>query len=442
MIDVSHFNKRFPVTTKLIVAVSGGADSVALLDLLCCLGYSCVIAHCNFHLRGDESDRDERFVTSLAHRYAIPFRKIDFQTKEYAAIKSVSIEMAARELRYEWFRQLCIRENADYIAVAHHADDVVETFLMNLSRGTGIRGLTGIKELTGRVWRPLLDYSKQDIMEYITSKGLPHVEDSTNSDSLYTRNKFRNEIIPMFQTVYPTFKNNVKNTIGYLQQTETFLQEIIEEKRLSIIKERECGEKEISLPLLLKEPSADFLLYEFLSPYGFSAATIQQLKDSIMKGQSGNSFFSKGNTYVIVQERETLLLKRMIPIEDKRYEIRCVDDFCRLPIRMTAIIKKVGEFDIVKNASCCYLDMSAVTFPLVLRRWQSGDWFIPFGMRGKKKISDFFVDQKISNEAKKNAWILTTADNSVVWIVGFRSDNRFRVSNESSEVLCLSCVEE
>lgn len=442
MIDVSHFNKRFPVTTKLIVAVSGGADSVALLDLLFYLGYSCVIAHCNFHLRGDESNRDERFVTSLALRYKLPFRKIDFQTKEYAALKSISIEMAARELRYEWFRQLCVRENADYIAVAHHADDVVETFLMNLSRGTGIRGLTGIKELAGRVWRPLLNYSKQDIMEYITSKGLPHVEDSTNADSLYTRNKFRNEIIPMLQSVYPTFKNNVKNTIGYLQQTESFLQEIIEEKRLAIFKEGKHGTWELSLPLLLKEPSADFLLYEFLSPYGFSAATIQQLNDSIKKGQSGNCFYTKRNNYVIIQERDTLLLKRMIQTEAQRYEIHCLDDFSRLPFQMTAVVKKVGEFDIVKDASHCYLDMTALTFPLVLRRWQNGDWFIPFGMRGKKKISDYFVDQKISNEAKKNAWILTTEDDSVAWIVGFRADNRFRVSNDTSEVLCLSCVEE
>jgi tRNA(Ile)-lysidine synthase len=442
MIDVAHFNKRFPVTTKLIVAVSGGADSVALLDILCCLGYSCVIAHCNFHLRGDESDRDERFVTSLALRYKLSFRKIDFQTKEYAALKSVSIEMAARELRYDWFRQLCVRENADYIAVAHHADDVVETFLMNLSRGTGLRGLTGIKELAGRVWRPLLDYSKQDIMEYITNKELPHVEDSTNGDSLYTRNKFRNEIIPMFQTVYPTFKNNVKNTIGYLQQTESFLQEIIEEKRLAIFKEGKQDMWELSLPLLLKEPSAEFLLYEFLSPYGFSVTTIQQLKDSIMKGQPGKSFFSKGNKYVIVQERETLLLKRMIQAEDKRYKIHCLDDFSRLPLPISAVVKRVGEFEIVKDAFHCYLDMTALMFPLVLRRWQNGDWFIPFGMKGKKKISDYFVDQKISNEAKKNAWILTTEDDSVAWIVGFRSDNRFRVSTQTSEVLCLSCVEE
>lgn len=442
MIDVAHFNKRFPVTTKLIVAVSGGADSVALLDILCCLGYSCVIAHCNFHLRGDESDRDERFVTSLALRYKLSFRKIDFQTKEYAALKSVSIEMAARELRYDWFRQLCVRENADYIAVAHHADDVVETFLMNLSRGTGLRGLTGIKELAGRVWRPLLDYSKQDIMEYITNKELPHVEDSTNGDSLYTRNKFRNEIIPMFQTVYPTFKNNVKNTIGYLQQTESFLQEIIEEKRLAIFKEGKQDMWELSLPLLLKEPSAEFLLYEFLSPYGFSVTTIQQLKDSIMKGQPGKSFFSKGNKYVIVQERETLLLKRMIQAEDKRYKIHCLDDFSRLPLPISAVVKRVGEFEIVKDAFHCYLDMTALMFPLVLRRWQNGDWFIPFGMKGKKKISDYFVDQKISNEAKKNAWILTTEDDSVAWIVGFRSDNRFRVSTQTPEVLCLSCVEE
>ncbi|MCQ2208897.1 MAG: tRNA lysidine(34) synthetase TilS [Paludibacteraceae bacterium] len=437
MIDVSQLRFPFPTTTKLIVAVSGGADSVALLDILHQAGFPCVVAHCNFHLRGEESNRDENFVRSLANQYKLPFRKIDFHTLEYASMRSLSIEMAARELRYEWFRQLLIREGALKIAVAHHADDVIETFLMNLSRGTGLKGLTGIKELIGDVWRPLLSVSRKDITDYLQMRNLSHVEDSTNADTLYTRNKFRNEIIPMLQSVYPTFKNNLLNTIGYLKQTDDFLQQILTEKKQSLFHEISDNHFSISLDLLRKEKSIDFLLYELLSPYGFSSATIDDLVQSVASENPGNRFYNKKKSFVIIQERDALSI-HPISVENQieEYTIVSMDDFNSLPVSIQCTKKDVRDVEIVKSPNFCYIDASKLQFPLHLRRWRVGDCFVPFGMNGKKKLSDFFIDQKLSNEEKEKMWILLNQD-TIVWIVGCRADNRFRITETTRDIYVL-----
>ena len=437
MIDVSHLSFRFPTTTKLIVAVSGGADSVALLDILHQAGFPCVVAHCNFHLRGAESDRDEAFVRSLANHYHLPFRKIDFQTLAYASIQSISVEMAARELRYDWFRQLLVREGAKVIAVAHHSDDVIETFLMNMSRGTGIKGLTGIKELTDNVWRPLLSVSRKDINDYLQIRGLSHVEDSTNADTLYTRNKFRNEIIPLLQSVYPTFKENLLNTIANLRQTEDFIRQQLQEKKEALFQPLGNNQYKIPLSLLREETSLSFLLYELLTPYGFSSSTIENIVRSLPMDHSGHRFYNKQKSWGLVQERDHLLVYPISAKQEEEFEVRCEEDFLKLPIAMDCQLLSVSNCNIQKDALHCYLDQSKVSFPLVLRRWRKGDWFVPFGMKGKKKLSDFFIDQKMTNEEKERLWVLTTKDDDIVWIVGYRSDNRYRITENTVNVYVL-----
>lgn len=437
MIDVSHLSFRFPSTTKLIVAVSGGADSVALLDILHQAGFPCVVAHCNFHLRGAESDRDEAFVRSLANHYHLPFRKIDFQTLSYALIKSISIEMAARELRYDWFRQLLVREGAEVIAVAHHSDDVIETFLMNMSRGTGIKGLTGIKELTDDVWRPLLSVSRKDINDYLQARGLSHVEDSTNADTLYTRNKFRNEIIPSLQSAYPTFKNNLLNTIDNLRQAEDFIRQQLQEKKDKLLLQQDNLHYIIPLTLLREEKSLPFLLYELLTPFGFSSSAIEDIEKSISSDHPGHRFYNKKKSWMLVQERDHLLIQSMEEGNEKtEYVINDMEDFQNLPIAMSCRRMPVSDCHIQKDALHCYVDQAKVTFPLVLRRWRKGDWFIPFGMKGKKKLSDFFIDQKLTNDEKDSLWVLTNGDN-IVWIVGYRSDNRYRIMENTENVYVL-----
>lgn len=435
MIDASKISFRFPSSEKLIVAVSGGADSVALLDILHNAGYPCVVAHCNFHLRGKESDRDEAFVQSLAEKYGLPFRKIDFQTNLYASLRSLSIEMAARELRYEWFRQLLVREGAKRIVVAHHSDDVVETVLMNMSRGTGLRGLTGIKEVVGDVWRPLLPYSREDILNYLQSRLLPHMEDSTNTDTHYTRNRFRCDIIPMLQEAYPSFKKNILNTIEHLTQTENFLQCVIEGKKSFLFEDMNDGMYKISLSRLDQEKCRSFLLYELLSPYGFVFSTIEDVEESILSKECGKIFYSKKKDFVLTKDRDSLFLRPVLEEIDKEYVVSSASDLSLLPISLFCDMVKVTDLNIIKSSDYCYLDASKITFPFVLRKWHNGDWFVPFGMKGKKKLSDFLIDQKLSSKEKSDIWVLTK-DESIVWVIGYRSDNRFRIDEKTENVFC------
>lgn len=427
---------RYPKGSKIIVGVSGGADSVALLDMLVEEGMQCVVAHCQFHLRGEESERDARFVQDLSEKYHIPFFRVDFQTEAYAQVKGLSIEMAARELRYDWFDELMKREKAVAIAIAHHADDRVETFLMNLTRGTGLRGLTGIKS-TEKIWRPMLHLSRREVLAYLQERTLPHVEDSTNAETHYTRNKFRNSAIPMMEQVNSRFKDNVLKTIEHLRQTEEFLQAQLKAKRVALF-HAEGEAFRLNCSELLKEECLPYLLYELLSPYGFSATTIAELEENVRQPKSGKMFFS--SRYAIFVERDSFLLKRSDDAthESDCYLIQSWEELNTLPVRLhcESLQSPVSAFD--RSPNVCYLDAEKVRFPLEVRRWQSGDWFVPFGMKGKKKLSDFFVDQRLSVEEKKQIWLLLS-DGRVVWVIGKRSDDRFRVDETTRSVLKIRC---
>lgn len=408
-------NERlFSLNARIIVALSGGADSVALLRILHTLGYDCEAAHCNFHLRGAESDRDEMFVRKLCKTMRIPLYTIDFATEQYAIEKKISIEMAARELRYQWFAEIKEKTKADVIAVAHHQDDSVETVLLNLIRGTGINGLLGIRPKNGDIVRPLLCISRKEITDYLQNAGQEYVTDSTNLQDEYTRNKIRLNLLPLMQEINPLVKEHIIDTSNYLNDVNRIYNKGIEEGKQRVI---EKGN--IRIVPLLKEPSPGALLFEILYPLGFNAAQTKNIL-AILEGQTGKQFISKDG-WRVVKDRELLLI-------DKK-EKQEIPPFC--------LIKEEKEYtrDFIipheKHIAC--FDTDKLIGELNLRKWQTGDIFIPFGMKGKKKVSDYLTDRKFSIIQKENQWVLCCGD-KIIWIVGERTDNRFRIDEKTKKV--------
>ncbi|MCQ2218099.1 MAG: tRNA lysidine(34) synthetase TilS [Paludibacteraceae bacterium] len=431
---VSRFieqEKLFSHKDKIAVGLSGGADSVALLAVLCELGYDCIALHCNFHLRGEESMRDERFVEQWVKTLNIDYRKVDFETESYASEHKISIEMAARELRYNWFSEQLRETGAKHIAIAHHADDVVETFLINLTRGSGIHGLTGIKPKNGNIVRPLLCVSRKEILQYLNKKGLEHVEDSTNKEIVYVRNKFRNNIIPLFESINPSFKNSLLQTISYLKNTEEYVDEKINDARGNVMKQIDDNVWHLFIDQLKKEGNVQLLLFEILQPFGFSSSTIQNITNSI-DGESGKLFQSE--EYTLQKDRDVLILYKTEKNESVSFDVPANTTIVEVPINLKFKIEDASSVVIEKAKKYCFLDYDKLKFPLQLRRWKQGDSFVPFGMKGKKKLSDYFVDNRFSVYKKSQVWLLTS-DNQIVWIIGERSDDRFKITDETKKVL-------
>lgn len=427
----SSFSQLIPTGAKVVVGLSGGADSVALLDLLQKQGYDCVAAHCNFHLRGEESNRDFKFAHSQSIVRKIPFYHIDFQTDAYAKIRRISTEMAARELRYQWFEELKERVKADYVAVAHHADDCIETFMINLSRGTGLKGLSGIKAKQAHIVRPLLRYTKQDILEYIRENHLEYVDDSTNFESVYTRNKFRNNILPLMEEASPSFRKSVLLTMDHLAEVENFVNNQIDALRQQVLKPSCSGGFSLAKRTILERSDAHFVLFELLRPFCFAAEIIDDLLRLGMGG-SGKHFFS--DHYELRVERE---FWEILPIQkstDEKYLIQTPDDLQNLPIRLRINKFKADELLLRRDAKVCYADCDKIQFPLVLRHCLSGDYFVPFGMTGRKKTSDFFIDQHYSQFDKMQTWLLTSVNGEAIWLVAKRADNRCRITEKTAWV--------
>ncbi|WP_370567636.1 tRNA lysidine(34) synthetase TilS [Dysgonomonas sp. Marseille-P4677] len=420
-------NELLTGAEKLIVGVSGGADSVALLDILHSFKIECVVAHCNFHLRGEESNRDAFFVEELCKKYSLKYERIDFDTETHAEINSISIEMAARELRYNWFEKLRVIHLADKIAVAHHRDDSVETILLNLIRGTGIRGLTGISPENGYIIRPLLCLSRNEILEYLKERKISFVEDSTNNEDLYTRNKIRLNLIPLIETINPSAKESIMRTAEHLSQVESIYRIYIDQVKLNIF-----NDNKIDISLLVQYIEPEAILFELLSPYGFNSSTTNQIFESIIS-QSGKIFYSE--THELLKDRGYLILKKREALSLESFNIQAEESYISQPLHL--LIKRIpvnDSFSIEKKTNIIYLDADKITYPLTLRKWQQGDWFIPFGMKGKKKISDYFTDNKFNLFEKKDTWLLCSGDN-IIWIVGHRADDRFKITNETTNVI-------
>lgn len=419
----------------VLVGFSGGADSVALLSLLVQLDYPCIALHCNFHLRGDESLRDERFAEQTAHKLDVPFYKTDFDTTAYAAIHHFSIEMAARELRYNWFEEMRSRLGAQAIAVAHHRDDSVETVLMNLIRGTGVRGLGGIRPKNGYVVRPLLAVSRSEILAWLEKQQLPYVTDSTNLSDVYTRNFIRLRVLPLLEELNPSVKTAISRTADHLAETEAIYLYMVEKARRELM----AGDDlRIPIDCLMEYPSPATILYELLKPYGFSRQVADDAFRSLT-GESGKQFYS--TDYRLLKDRTYLQLLPILREEIQEYII--TDNFIsdnnwqgpiELSFRKTVI---TIDFNIRKDKHIAYFDYDKLSFPLTLRRWKEGDWFVPFGMKGRKKLSDYFSDHKLSRIDKEQVWILCSGKN-VLWIVGERSDNRFCIDKTTKSVLIVN----
>ena len=417
----------------VVVGISGGADSVALLHILVSLGYKCIAAHCNFNLRGDESFRDEQFTIDFTKRLQIPLCKISFETNKYAQENRLSVEMAARELRYRWFEELLNTYDADAVAVAHHRDDSVETLLINLTRGSGLTGLTGIKPKNGNVVRPLLCVSREDIYAYIENNGLEYVTDSSNSSDIYTRNFIRLKVIPLLEEINPSVKASLARTANHLYDASLIYNHSIEEARRVIIQNNR-----LSISALLSFPAPATILYEMLKPYGFSRTVCESIF-TVLDKDSGKIFYS--STHRLLKDRSDLLIDVLSGEESKAYLINLEDDNVDLPVELKPEIVVIKEsYQIEKDKKFAYFDFDKLSFPLVLRHWQEGDWFVPFGMKGKKKISDYFSDKKFSLFDKEKTWLLCSGQD-VIWIVGERTDNRYRIEKTTKRVLKLKFID-
>lgn len=408
---------------KIIVGLSGGADSVALLHILHSLDYECIAAHCNFHLRGDESDRDEQFAADFAASLNLPFFKQDFDTRNIAKERGISIEMAARDLRYQWFAELKENQQADAIAVAHHKDDTIETMLLNLIRGTGIKGLTGIQPKIGCLVRPLLCVSKREILQYIQANNLSFITDSSNQQDDLIRNKIRLRLIPLLETINPSARDAIIQTMDNLNETFKVYEKEME-KAIQVVFNQEKGS--ISIPLLKTFPSPESILFELLKAYGFGKEVIRDMYGA-MDGQPGKTFYAPD--YYVVKDRTEFLLMPLIREEEKEYSIQMNDTFLELPFRMEInLLNNETTINRERNSHIACLDYDKLSFPLTLRKWKMGDKFIPLGMKNFQKISDFFSNSKFSKIQKEKTWILTSG-NEVVWIVNHRIDERFKVNN-------------
>lgn len=412
----------------VIVGLSGGMDSMAMLDVLTLLGYRCVAAHCNFHLRGNESDYDARFAKKWCKENDIEFTSVDFDTHQYAADKKISIEMAARELRYTWFEIVRQQFDAEAIAVAHHQDDSVETVLLNLVRGTGIGGLSGIAPKNGNVVRPMLCVTRKEIEDYITGRDIPFVSDSTNREDRYTRNFIRLNVLPMLQRLNPSVSDAIHRTSRHLAETEKIQDAYLKNAIKSVF-----ADNAIHIAELKKTASPSSVLFAVLSPLGFHPSVIEDVARAL-DAEPGKIFFAE--KYRLIKDRNRFLLDKnpsgIISSGQGIYFIPKSAVEISHPIHLKTSIPP-PNLCIEKNSHILYADADKLQFPLSLRRWQQGDWFVPFGMKGRKKLSNYFTDRKFSLKDKENAWIMLSGDD-IVWIVGERADNRFRISDSTKNV--------
>lgn len=438
--DFINRENLIPQNSTVIVGLSGGIDSMVLLDILTLLGYNCIAAHCNFHLRNDESDRDEKFVKNWCKTIDTQYTSINFDTKQYAADRKISIEMAARELRYCWFEAIRNEYQANYIAVAHHKDDSVETLLLNLIRGTGIKGLTGISPKNGHIVRPLLCLSRNEIESYISERDIPYVTDSTNHEDIYLRNSLRLNVIPLLETLNPSVRETIFRTSRNLTEAEKIYSESIQKSISKVF-----NDNKIYIDELKRTASQRSVLFELLTPYSFTPSTIEDIYESI-DSISGKIFYSDVNSdlgkkgYRLIKDRNIFLLDALTECnnKDKTFLIEEGASEILEPIRL--IIRILNSSDEIKyHRNILYLDEEKIKYPLELRRWRAGDWFIPFGMKGRKKLSDYFTDHKFTLKDKAEAWILTSGED-IVWLVGERNDDRFKITDRTKKIVAIEKV--
>jgi tRNA(Ile)-lysidine synthase len=426
--------RLFQSEDKIIIGVSGGIDSVALVHLFSMHSYNFAIAHCNFGLRGDDSDGDENFVKNLAENYKVPFYSIRFETSTFAKQHKISIQMSARKLRFDWFEEIRKSEGYKYVALAHHGDDEVETFFINMIRGTGIAGLSGLKPKHNNLLHPLLFASRKEIENFISENNLQFREDKSNLSKKYLRNKLRLDLIPQFEQLNPSFKETIKAEIKRLKDVNTIFQEAVKEKRKALFYHAADDEiTSIYIAEIKKLKPLEIWMFELLSPFRFNIETIREVIDAL-DGPSGKQFFSE--THRLVKDREMVIIsekKNKIAPESIEIKAKTRQIAHPLPVNLSRFEVPVN-FKIPTSPFIACLDASKVNEPLQIRLWQHGDKFIPLGMSGFKKVSDFLIDLKIPLIEKEKVFVLTS-NGEIVWVIGFRIDNRFKYTSETREIL-------
>lgn len=417
---------------KILLGVSGGMDSVTMCELFYRCGFNFALAHCNYKLREKESDEDEIFVKNLADAYEVEFYTQSFNTIQYGYDNKMSIQMAARELRYDWFERIRSEHRYSYIAVAHHRDDVMETFMINLLRGTGIAGLHGISPKNGNIIRPLLFANRYEIDSFIKHNRLKYREDSSNKSLKYLRNKIRHTIIPLFKEINPRIQETIFKEIERIRSVEDIFIAFVNDKRNKIVKNN-GNYTTLKIKELLNIIELPTVLFEFLKPFNFSPSIVKDIVRSL-EGIPGKRFYSP--THFLVKDREFLIVT---PIDNKEIpqfvineDISPIDDGI-LHIKFSKIEISSG-FTFPKNLDIAYLDFDKLKFPLTIRKWEKGDWFVPFGMTSKKKLSDFFIDKKLSIIEKEQVRVVSSGKD-IVWVIGLRIDNRYKISENTKNVL-------
>lgn len=432
----THLNINLPFLkkSKLLIAISGGLDSVVLTHLCHKANLDFALAHCNFNLRAKESDADEAFVLDLAETLERELFIQNFDTKTYATTQRLSIQMAARELRYEWFQEIAAKLHFDYILTAHHADDNLETLLINLTRGTGIDGLTGIPEVNDNIVRPLLKFSRDAIESYTKKEQLKWREDSSNASTKYLRNKLRHEVIPVLKEINPQLLQNIERTICHLNDTADIVEESVGAVLKRAIKNIDAHAVVYNVEAFIKLNNPKAYLFEVFKDYGFSEWNDVE---NLLKAQSGKQVFSA--THKLLKDRNTLILT---PLTTKVSR-----DEISISLEDKAIETARGYlyFDAVEDISShtkneIYVDAKTLNFPLIVRHWKKGDYFCPLGMKGKKKLSKFFKDEKLSLLDKENC-LLLCSQNEIVWVINYRADERFKVTKQTKKILKISFQE-
>jgi len=424
-----HIAGQFPFLKgkKLLIAISGGLDSVVLAQLFHSLNFDISLAHCNFHLRGLESDIDEEFVKNIGKKLALETFTTSFNTNEYASTNKTSTQIAAREFRYHWFQELVVKHQFEYVLTAHHADDNLETFLINLSRGTGLEGLTGIPAINNTIVRPLLIFSRAEIEQFANKNSIEWREDQSNASTKYVRNKIRHQIIPILKELNPTVLNSFQKTIANLKGSQQIINDTISQVKKKVISADENGITKLTISAIQKLSNPKAYLFELLKSYDF---TEWNDIENLLSAQSGKHVFSK--THRLLKDRDYLLLTE-VPAQKELSEILIPKNTKEIFEPFHLRLENVSEIQQL-HENTLFLDADKLTFPLKLRKWKKGDSFYPIGMQGKKKLSKFFKDEKYSLIAKENTWLLCS-ENKIVWIVGKRQDRKFNATKTSLNIL-------